>query len=212
MPVRQSEGSIAADLGRLIVSRKTGEEYFHTDATDLHFTLLDFWQWSASDLVSNATRGRLAEYIVAKALDVDTGGVRNEWEAYDLRTGHGIRIEVKSAAYIQSWFQSRVSSITFLIRPTRAWDADTNRQSPDAKRQADVYVFALLAHRDKSTVNPLNVDQWRFYVVSTPVLNARTRSQHSITLNSLEILAGRSVVFSELKGAVEMAVAGTVVK
>lgn len=202
---------MAADLGRLIASRKTGEERFHLDGTDLHFTLLDFWQWSASDLLSNATRGRLAEFIVAKALGIDTAGVRNEWDAYDLRTDGGIRIEVKSAAYIQSWFQNRLSSISFLTRPTRAWDADTNRQSLDAKRQADVYVFALLAHRDKSTANPLNVDQWRFYVVSTPVLNARTRSQHSITLNSLETLAGGSVVFSELKDAVEAAAAGDVV-
>ena len=194
------------DLGRILVSRKTGDERFRAAGGDLGFTLLDFWQWSASDLVSNATRGRLAEYIVAKALGASTSGVRNEWDAYDLRTESGIRVEVKSAAYVQTWFQKKFSSIAFLTRPTREWDADTNRQSSDAKRQADVYVFALLGHRDKSTVDPLNIDQWQFYVLSTQALNARTRSQHSITLKSLEALAD-AVLFSELRGAVQRAAA-----
>lgn len=197
------------DLERILVSRKTGDELFRAAGDDLGFTLLDFWQWSASDLVSNATRGRLAEYVVAKALGASTSGVRNEWDAYDLRTEsgiRGIRVEVKSAAYVQTWFQKQFSSIAFLTRPTRAWDADTNRLSSDAKRQADVYVFALLGHRDKSTVDPLNIDQWQFYVLSTQALNARTRSQHSITLKSLAALTG-AVLFSELRGAVQRAAA-----
>lgn len=35
-------------------------------------------------LVSNATRGRLAEFIVAAGLKIDTSGVRDEWAASDL--------------------------------------------------------------------------------------------------------------------------------
>jgi len=66
---------------------------------------------SLSDLVSNATRGRLAEFIVAQALNVDTSGVRDEWAAYDLLTSSGIKVEVKSAAYLQSWAQRRHSNI-----------------------------------------------------------------------------------------------------
>jgi hypothetical protein len=34
--------------------------------------------------------------------------------------------------------------------------------APDAKRQADVYVFALLAHEDRTTIDPLDLDQWKF--------------------------------------------------
>jgi hypothetical protein len=34
--------------------------------------------------------------------------------------------------------------------------------STEIKRHADVYVFALLAHTDKATVDPLSLDQWRF--------------------------------------------------
>ena len=37
---------------------------------NVNYKVIDFWKWSVSDLVSNATRGRLAEFIVAKALKI----------------------------------------------------------------------------------------------------------------------------------------------
>ena len=49
-------------------------------------------------------RGVVAEYLVAQALGV-AGGVREEWAPYDVDAPGGIRVEVKSAAYIQSWNQ-----------------------------------------------------------------------------------------------------------
>ena len=52
------------------------------------------------------------------------------------------------------------------------------------------YVFALLTHKEQSTIDPLDLSQWRFYVLATSTLEARTRSQHSITLKSLEGLCG----------------------
>jgi hypothetical protein len=51
----------------------------------LETELIEFWQWSISDLVSNVSRGVLAEFIVAKALEINTvSNVRDEWAAYDL--------------------------------------------------------------------------------------------------------------------------------
>jgi hypothetical protein len=173
------------DLSRLHPQPKTGSEPLHVDGKALPFTLLDFWRWSCSDLVSNATRGRLAEFIVATALAIPTGRVRDEWSPWDLTTPEGITVEVKSAAYIQSWHQHRLADITFSTRKSRAWDPETNQLSDTAERQAQLYVFALLAHQEKSTVDPLNIGQWRFYVLSAAVLNTRKRSQHSITLPSL---------------------------
>ncbi len=61
-------------LERLVADRKTGSEPLRDRETPLGPTLLDFWAWSVSDLVSNATRGRLAEFIVAHALDIDLRG------------------------------------------------------------------------------------------------------------------------------------------
>jgi hypothetical protein len=194
---------MSGDLCRLSVPPKRGDEFFCSDGAPLGCCLQDFWRWSVSDLVSNATRGRLAEFIVAKALGTSTESAREEWAAFDLQTPTGIKVEVKSAAYVQSWHQKQLSSITFVTRKTRAWDPDTNVQSGDSKRQADVYVFALLAHTDKATVDPLNLDQWRFYVLPTSTLDSRTRSQHSITLKSLEGLCSESVSYADLPKAVE---------
>lgn len=135
---------------------------------------------------------------MANALGISTRSVRDEWSAFDLQTPDGVKVEVKSAAYIQTWYQSRLSKISFRTPKTRAYDSNTNQLEVEAKRQADVYVFALLAHQDKSTIDPLNVDQWAFYVVPTAKLDSRTRSQSGITLPTLEGLAGRSVTYAEL--------------
>ena len=188
-------------LGRVRTVQKVGSEAFHESGTSIGFCVEDFWRWSVSDLLSNATRGRLAEFLVAKALGICTGGVRDEWQAFDLQTPEGVRIEVKSAAFLQSWSQSRPSKISFRVPKTRAWDPATNLQSKELTRQADMYVFAFLAHTDKATIDPLDVNQWRFFILSTRVLDSRTRSQHSITLRALERLAGGSVSYHGLADA-----------
>lgn len=189
-------------FNRIPPTRKSGRERFRDGADQLDFDLLSFWQWSASDLLSNATRGIVAEYLVARALDAEPGGVRDEWAAYDLLTKEGTKVEVKSAAYLQSWYHEKLSRISFLVPKTRAWDSSTNRMAEKAARQADVYVFALLAHQDKQKVDPLDVSQWLFYVLPTSELDGRTRSQHSITLATLCKLCDRSVGYHDLKAAV----------
>ena len=174
-------------------SRKSGEERFHAGGRDLEFDLLSFWRWIVSDLISNATRGLLAEYLVARAIGVGVRDVRSEWDAFDLTTPSGIKIEVKSAAYIQSWYQKNFSNILFRVPKTRAWDPETNTFSEEPRRHADVYVFALLAHRDQPTLDPIDVEQWEFYVLNRGVLDARHRSQHSIALRSLRQLCGAPI-------------------
>jgi hypothetical protein len=193
------------DLDRVLVTRKSGRERFRNGSKDLDFDLLSFWQWSASNLLSNATRGIVAEYLVARALDADPEGIRDEWAAYDLRTNGGTKIEVKSAAYLQSWYQSKLSRISFVVPKTRAWNPSTNLLAEQPARQADVYVFALLTHQDKQTVQPLDVSQWVFYVLPTSVLDRRTRSQHSIAMATLCKLCERSVGYHDLRAAVEEA-------
>ena len=104
---------------------KTGREPFNSNGKELDRTLLDFWRWSSSDILNNALRGVLAEYIVALDLDCEKG-IRKEWDAYDLLTPGGVKVEVKSASYLQSWEQEKHSVISFGIRPTYGWDAETN--------------------------------------------------------------------------------------
>lgn len=196
---------MSAEWNRHEPTQKTGEERLHDAGADLGVDLQAFWRWSVSDLLSNVTRGRLAEFIVARALDISTDGVRDEWAAYDLITPAGVKIEVKSAAFLQSWHQVGPSAITFRTPATRAWDPLTNVQDSEAARQADVYVFAVLAHTDKTTIDPLDVGHWRFYALSTAALNARKRSQQSITLRTLERLCGSGCSFEDLRKAVTQA-------
>ena len=193
------------ELKEIEIKKLSGGEIFQNGANKLDFDLLSFWQWSSSDVVSNATRGILAEYMVGKALGcIKDDEIRDEWGAYDLVTQAGVRIEVKSAAYVQSWQQSRLSKIRFNVPKTLGWDKETNKFDKEKKRQADVYVFALLFHKDKKTVNPLDISQWEFFVLPTKVLDERERSQHSITLPSLKKLTD-SVSFFELGQAVDKA-------
>ena len=89
-----------ASLGPITVVQKSGEEIVHNNGKPVGGSILDFWRWSASDLVSNATRGVFAEYLVHTALGGDTTAVRNEWDAHDITTLDGIAVEVKSCAYV----------------------------------------------------------------------------------------------------------------
>jgi hypothetical protein len=149
----------------------------------------------------------LAEFIVARALGLGLTGARTEWDAVDLVTPTGVKVEVKSAAYVQSWFQKKLSDICFVVPARRGWDATTNEMELTGRRHADVYVFALLAHQDKASVDPLDLAQWKFYVLPTATLGSRKRSQYSITLKSLSTLCPSPIRSTQLSEAVEHAAA-----
>ncbi|MCF8719721.1 hypothetical protein [Nitrospina gracilis] len=185
------------NLPKLEVDLKTGKEKFHSNGKMLPADLLSFWQWSSSNLVDNRMRGVLAEYIVAMDLDC-RDKVRVEWEAYDLITGEGIKIEVKSAAYLQSWNQNKLSPIKFGIGKAHGWDSTKNDTSKIKERASDFYVFCLLAHKDKTTVDPLNLEQWIFYVLPTRILNEKVPDQRWIALNSLKKLKPKMARFGEI--------------
>ena len=167
---------------------KNGNEELSFNEINIRFSLLDFWKWSVSDLMSNATRGRLAEFIVGTSVGLNPENLRDEWDAYDITSDNGIKIEVKSASYIQSWSQREFSKISFSIKKAKFWDADNGMSRGEAKRHAEVYVFCLLKHKNQETIDPLKLEQWEFYVLPTYKLDNYERSQFSITINSLRKL------------------------
>ncbi|HQP37659.1 MAG TPA: hypothetical protein PLI95_20885, partial [Polyangiaceae bacterium] len=125
------------NLEALTLLPRTGTDPFHDAGTTLGFDLLSFWRWACSDLCSNLMRGVLAEYMVAKAVGCGAG-VRCEWDAWDLVTPDGIKVEVKTSEYLQTWKQKKLSAISFGIQPTFGWDAATNTTAEERRRQADV--------------------------------------------------------------------------
>ena len=164
---------------------KSGKEFLTFNDKKTKYNLQDFWRWSVSDILSNATRGILAEFIVGTAIGLDPKDVRIEWDAYDLTSKDEIKIEVKSSAYIQSWEQKDYSKISFSIKPTHFLDPQTLLYQNEAKRHADVYVFCLLKHKNQDTIDPLKLEQWEFYVVSTKALESYGGSQNQIILSKL---------------------------
>ena len=172
---------------------KTGEEPFLGLAgSDIAPTVKDFWRWSASDLLNNTTRGVLAEFLVAHALGLHKEGFRVEWDAFDLTTSDGLKVEVKSAAYIQSWPQMQLSPISFNVTPKkRSWDAAVDRVHwyDPPRRVADVYVLCLLETTDAEKINPLDVSQWVFYVAPTSLLDAEIGAQKTVGLATLRRFA-----------------------
>lgn len=179
-----NENDTISDFGLIKETRKTGSEKFHHNSNEKSFSLLDFWQWSTSGLINNTTRGILAEFIVAQSLGI-AGSIRSPWDAYDLLLPNGIKVEVKSSAYIQAWYQKKLSNITFGIGKTRGWNEQTNMPDSELKRQADIYIFCLLNHKIQDTIDPLDMDQWDFYILLTSVLDSNVGDQKRIGLRSL---------------------------
>lgn len=187
-------------MKRIKVTSKTGQELF----LGMPHSLLEYWAWAHSDIVSNSERGILAEYLVRCAVHAPSP-CRIERDAVDVISPEGIRIEVKSSAYLQTWKQEKLSRIQFDIAPKNAWDSVENSYASQRIRSADVYVFCLFNSKDPNTANPMDLAQWEFYVLATSVLNELVPKQKSISLTSLQKLGAKKVSFEVLYTAIRLA-------
>lgn len=166
----------------------TGNERFTVNGHELDISMCDFWRWAYSDMSNNINRSVLAEYIVASALGnagVTIEATRIMWRPYDLLSQDGYRVEVKSAAYVQSWDAKHPDCITYRIAPARLPD-ETGDYKLDApsQRNSDVYIFCIYKAMTKDE-SPLNLDLWDFYVLPTRILDEKKPTQKTITLPSL---------------------------
>ncbi len=188
---------------------KTGSEPLTFNEKRTGMTIGHFWAWSSSDLLSNTLRGGFGEFVVASALEIELRQTRTDWLAYDLQYGDH-RVEVKSAAYLQAWDNKAPSKISFGIAPSREWSAETNLFADEAKRHANVYVFCLLTCQDRQKIDPLDMNQWNFYVLHTNVLNEHCPNQKTISLPSLQKLSPIETNYGDLKRIVDQVLeAGT---
>lgn len=135
----------------------------------LDASVTDFWAYAVRDLRTNTTRGLLAEWLVARA--VGANEIQPEWAAFDVLSPRGVRIEVKTSAYLQSWAQTRLSPIRFGNLRTRKWDPVSGEDS-EPSFGADVYVFGVQTATDHALYDPLDVSQWDFYVLPVAIVTA----------------------------------------
>ena len=75
--------------------------------------------------------------------------------------------------------------IRFNIAPTTGWNAKTNEYNREIKRRADAYVFCILGTPEDLNPDPLDLEQWRFYILATKVLDKARPNQKTIGLKPL---------------------------
>ena len=177
------------------------ETFFTHKGKKASFSVLDFWVWMASDVLNNTLRGIVAEYIVRQATGA-CAPVRVEWDSVDITTPEGIKIEVKSAAHLQSWPQKKPSAISFNIAKKRPWDPETNQYGETRVRSADIYVFCLLTPKNGRTVNPLELTQWEFYILPKRTLNSSLGNQETVSLSRLKDLGAVALDYDQIRNAV----------
>jgi hypothetical protein len=149
-------------------------------------SLSDFHHWALSGLMSNTTRGMIAEYLVRHAMGLDHEPAL-EWDYVDIRSQTGT-VEVKFSGFAQSWAQAKLSKPRFDIgRRAYAWDSTLSTWlAKEELRRANAYVFCLHHETNRQAANPLVLAQWSFGVLSTKRVDALFGNQRTIALPKLE--------------------------
>jgi hypothetical protein len=166
--------------------------------------VIDFWRWAMSDLRMNTIRPMLAEFLVARAVG-DPKPARVEWANHDVTSADGIRIEVKSSGYLQSWRQRKLSKPAFSRFSARVWDPETSTYGNDAEVRADVFVFCVQMCRAPAEYNPLDVSQWSFHVIRAAIVRGCRKKSFGMAFVLQH--APDAIRWDELRDAVALATA-----
>ena len=198
--MKQNSSSPVNPLDKQISDMKEGHEEFFSQSSFSNIDVLAFWSWSSSNLLINTTRGVLAEFLVASSLNL-TDDPRFVWSNYDLITQSKVKIEVKSASIYQAWKQKKPSPIKFTTAKKYQWEEETREYSNGPIRSAHIYVFCVFWG-----IEPLNLDNWDFYVLPTHYINEKYSDQKTVSLRSLEkeIPELRPLRFDELNSAINV--------
>lgn len=169
-------------------------------------TVLDYWRWSFSDLCDDALKGQFTEWLVSLLLGIRTKH-QLHWANTDLVSGTGVRIEVKSSSYWQSWKfwgdggkpkavkvagSAEEKRITFAGLKVR-----DNTPGSLPEYRSDLYIFAFQTQRDPRLWNALDLGQWEFYMLSRAEMESI--GSGSVSLLTVRRKAGAPITASELR-------------
>ncbi|MDP9441823.1 MAG: hypothetical protein M3P34_06545, partial [Actinomycetota bacterium] len=164
-------------------------------------TVRDFWTWALGDLRLNTNWGMLAQFLDARAVGDDRPR-DDRWGNFDVLTPEGVRVEVKSSGYLQSWGQPRPSRIAFSGLLGLSWSAETG-YSAEPEVRADVFVYAVHTRQDPGVYDPLDLDAWAFYVL--PGSTVRRLGQKFLRLSRVRALTPPPTPWAGLRSAVLLA-------
>lgn len=180
------------------------DKSFHFDGKDAILETgtrnsIDFWKWGYSDLVQNINRGILAEYIVAWALNLDNEP-RKPWDAFDLKTDDGKRIEVKSTSYLQSWDYGTKPYPKFVIKQRQRWTESGLEKDGDFN--ADVYILCYHKEQGRENLDPMNLNQWDFWIFSKDKIINLLNGRKSISVSQLRNEGYKPIPIGNIKNKI----------
>lgn len=178
-----------------------GNEKFELNNSKMDFDITDFWRFQYSNIYS--LHGEIAEFLVARALGIYEAHNSAYWTLWDI-TYRNVRIEVKATAYYHLWNDTKISKQrTFSIaKANGSYDSDV-AGNKDFCRQNDIYVFCLVNGETKETSNPLNLDNWDFYVVPTSFINKNCGDNKTISLGRIKTFGFSKIKFNEIKSEID---------
>ncbi len=65
-----------------------------------------------------------------------------------------------------------------------------------------MYVFCVLAHLDDQTIDPLELTQWKFYILPTSTLDSSLGNQKTVSLSRLKGLGAVALGYDQIRNAI----------
>lgn len=180
----------------------TGKEVFVLNGEAMGFDFLDFWRFHYSNIYD--LQDKIAEFIVAKALGVNEAQNDQYWTLWDV-SYRNKRIEVKETSYYHSFNQEGKVSKQRIFGITKANGSydPTKSGNTDFCRQNDIYVFCLNIGDTKETSNPLNLNNWEFYIIPTAIINEKCGNNKSISLGRIKNLGYSAKRYDEIRAEID---------
>lgn len=195
----------------------SGNEMFTLNGTPQGFDVRSFWRFQFSNL--SDMQGEVGEFVVSMALNNVLPNNKCGWTHWDINYG-ATKVEVKTTSYYQPWRSKKtdaegneVENISehraFSIRKSHK---DWNDPTSELIRHSDIYIFVLDIGKTETTANPLHLENWRFWVIPTKLINDKCNDNKSISLGKVKRLAKMrhfpedGVGFADLRQAVDNAI------
>lgn len=162
--------------------------------------MLDFWESKFSNIYN--MQDVIAEFIVEKALGIDKAQNIDYLTLYDILYKN-FRIEIKETSYYHPWNENGKISKQRMFGITKAnSNYETVEMENKFERQNDIYVFCLNIGDTKESSNPMNLNNWEFYIIPTSVINKECRDNKKISLNRVRKLT-KKVTYDKLKEKID---------
>jgi hypothetical protein len=179
-----------------------GKEAFVFNGEAVNFDFLDFWRFHYSNIYD--LQDKIAEFIVSKALGVNEAQNDQYWTLWDV-SYRDKRIEVKETSYYHSFNQKGKVSKQRVFGITKANGTYDPAKSGNSEfcRQNDVYVFCLNTGDTREASNPLNLNNWEFYIVPTAVINEKCGNNKTISLGRIKGLGFSAKRYDEIRAEID---------